>query len=98
MVNLFLLTSFDQLIWMLKNIIRLSKQAILMRRSTVLSLPFQLVFPDLIVNGGGKYFVTSAPHDPHSGGKYIQPLFFFVTDDKTNEPKCLFLASLFNLS
>ncbi len=45
-VDLLVLTSLDQAI-----IIYLpSKQAILMRRSTVLSLPFQLVFPGFAIS------------------------------------------------
>ncbi len=46
-VDLLVLTSLDQLILLLKIlfIFFFTKQATLMRRSTVLSLPFQLVFP-----------------------------------------------------
>jgi hypothetical protein len=46
MVDLLVLTSLDQLIFVLKILFTLvSKQATLMRRSAVLSLPLQLVFP-----------------------------------------------------
>jgi len=46
-VNLLVLTSLDQLIFKLKILFTFfTKQATLMRRSTVLSLPLQLVFPD----------------------------------------------------
>ncbi len=43
-VDLFVLTSWDQLLLKLKTFF-LTKRATLMRRSTVLSLPLQLVFP-----------------------------------------------------
>ncbi len=43
-----MLTCLDQLLFILKILLTLfKKQATLIRRSTVLSLPFQLVFPDL---------------------------------------------------
>jgi len=45
-VDLLALTSLDQLISILKILFTfVAKQATLMRRSTVLSLPLQLVFP-----------------------------------------------------
>jgi hypothetical protein len=45
MVDLLVLTSLDQLIFILKILFTFdTKQAILIRRSTVLSLPLQLVF------------------------------------------------------
>jgi hypothetical protein len=45
-VDLLVLTSLDQVLLKLANIIfYFTKQATLMRRSTVLSLPLQLVFP-----------------------------------------------------
>jgi hypothetical protein len=47
-VDLLILTSLDQLIFVLKVLFTLfTKQATLTRRSTVLSLPPQLVFPDI---------------------------------------------------
>jgi hypothetical protein len=45
-VDLLVLTSLDQLIFKLKILFAfVTKQATLMRRSTVLSLPLQIVFP-----------------------------------------------------
>jgi hypothetical protein len=45
-VDLLVLTGLDQLIFKLNKIFTfVTKQATLMRRSTVLSLPLQLVFP-----------------------------------------------------
>jgi hypothetical protein len=53
-VNLLVLTSLDQLIFKLKILFTfVTKQVTLMRRSTVLSLPLQLVFPDLIIKMEG---------------------------------------------
>jgi len=47
-VDLHILASLDQLIFVLKVLFTFfTKQATLMRRSTVLSLPPQLVFPDI---------------------------------------------------
>jgi hypothetical protein len=46
MADLLVLTSLDQLLLIMKILFMcLTKQGILMRRSTVLSLPFQFVFP-----------------------------------------------------
>ncbi len=59
-VDLLARASLDQLIFKLKNIFNLvTTQATLMRRSTVLSLPFQLMFPELVLtifHGGGVIF------------------------------------------
>jgi hypothetical protein len=44
-VDLLVVTSFDQLPFILKIFTYVTKQATLMRRSIVLSIPFQLVFP-----------------------------------------------------
>jgi hypothetical protein len=47
-VNLLVLTSLDQLIFIIKILFTFdTKQVILKRGSSVLSLPFQLVFPDI---------------------------------------------------
>jgi hypothetical protein len=51
MVDLHALTSLDQLLFYNENVVYFfTKQATLMRRSTVLSLPQQLVFPDLTLS------------------------------------------------
>ncbi len=55
-VGLLVLTSIDQLIFILKIVFTfVTKQAILTRRSTELSLPFQLVFPGQKHGGVGIY-------------------------------------------
>jgi hypothetical protein len=57
-VELLVLTSLDQLLFILKILFTFfTKQATLMRRSTVLSLPLQLVFP----GWGCKIVITFAP-------------------------------------
>ncbi len=49
MVDLLVLTSLNQLIFKLKKIFTfVAKQATLVRRSTVLTLPLQLLIPDSI--------------------------------------------------
>jgi hypothetical protein len=49
-VHLLVLTTLDQLLFILKALFTsFTKQATLMRRSTVLSLPLQLVSPDKTV-------------------------------------------------
>jgi hypothetical protein len=50
-VDLLVLISLDQVILILANVIfSFTKQATLMRRSTVVSLPVQLVFPALSID------------------------------------------------
>ncbi len=50
-VDLLVLTSLDQLLFLLKLYFSIFKQPILMRRSTVLSLPLQEEFPGMFTRG-----------------------------------------------
>jgi hypothetical protein len=53
-IDLLVLTSFNELVFILRILFTLfTKQATLMRRSTILNLPLQLVFPG-VTYGRGK--------------------------------------------
>jgi hypothetical protein len=62
MVDLLVLPSLDQLIFIMEILFTfVIKQAALMRRSTILSLPLQLVFPVLCVDENASWQTDSEP-------------------------------------
>jgi hypothetical protein len=62
--DLLVLTNLDHVVLIMKIFTLVTKQVTLMRRSTILSLPVQLVFPGLNCEDQSELFLTEANIDP----------------------------------